>query len=249
MATSNAAASGGERHALLWHEAQAQKPRSEKAKSKTRAKAKARATPVKLTGLGPLGGVVPDWAIAAFATFEQPRAASIPRDLAHLFTGPKPLPILREQGIDYHEARQLDVAGRRFYLVPGRGAICLFYPRGDGSGAAVCLRNGPLAYLNGINVDLLPPPSEEQVNEWLRDRTKPYPVTGSPVVTIGVAPRGVTQVLLHAQPREERVAVQVGEGYVGTTKDIIYSRTFSGPGVLPYNSAPYTPLVTGTPSG
>jgi hypothetical protein len=63
------------------------------------------------------------------------------------------------------------------------------------------------------------------------------------VVTLGVAPRGVTQVLLHAQGGEDRMATQVGEGYVGVTKQPVYSRTFSGPGIDPYNSAPYSPLT------
>jgi hypothetical protein len=213
-----------------------------KPKPKPKPTPKPRPRTVKNVGPGVLGGVVPDWAIAAFATFEQPRATSLPRDMVRLFTGAKPLPMLRTQGVDYHEARQLDVAGRRFYLVPGQKAICIFYPRKVDSGSAVCLNNGPFAYLFGINVDIQPPPSEQQVDEWLKDRSKPYPVHGSPVVTVGVAPRGVTQVLLHAQPDEDRVAAQVGEGYVGETKDIVYSRTFSGPSVPAYNSAPYTPL-------
>jgi hypothetical protein len=205
------------------------------------AKPKPKSRMVKITGVGVLGGVVPDWATAAFATFDQPRAASIPRDMLRLFVGAKPLPMLRKQGLDYHEARQLDVAGRRFYLVPGQKAICIFYPRKDESGSAVCLPNGPLSYMYGISIDIQPPPSEQQVDDWLNDRSKPYPVHGSPIVTVGVAPRGVTQVLLHA-PDEDRVATQVGEGYVGETKDVVYSRTFSGPTVPAYNSAPYTPL-------
>jgi hypothetical protein len=196
----------------------------------------------KITGTGVLGGSVPDWAVAAFATFEQPRAASLPYDIARMFVGSKKyrIPRFREWGIDYHEARQLDVASRRFYFIPGEKAICLFFAQAIG-GSILCVPNGPLAYHNGLSFDLVPPPTDEQLDEWIHDRSKPYP-TGGPVVTIGVAPRGVTQVMLHSLSHEDRVASQVGEGYVGATKDIIIARTFSGPTVSPYDSAPYTPL-------
>jgi len=46
------------------------------------AQPKSKSRMVKITGTGVLGGVVPDWAIVAFATFELPRATAIPRDMA-----------------------------------------------------------------------------------------------------------------------------------------------------------------------
>jgi hypothetical protein len=202
---------------------------------------KAKPKMVKIAGPGLLHGVVPDWAVATFATFEQPRAASIPYEMARMFTGSKRyrLPKLAEQGIDYHEARQLDVASRRFYLVPGEKAICLFYL--SSKGAIACFPNGPFAFHNGISFDLVPPPTDKQLGEWIQDRTKPFPTAG-PVVTIGVAPRGVTQVMLHSLSKQDRLASQVGEGYVGATKDYIIARTFSGPSVPAYNDVPYSPL-------
>jgi hypothetical protein len=216
-----------------------------KAKKKPKPKI-AKDRPVPITGPGPLGGTVPGWAIAAFATLEQPRAASISSRIVAMFNKPKQFAYLRKHGIDYHEARQIDVASRRLYLVPGRDAICLFFPGFEGPGTICAANDGPFSFHNGISILMVPPPTSKQLDGWVKDRSKPYP-TGKPVVAIGVAPRGVTQVMLHGQDGHDRLASQVGEGYVGALDTPIIAKTFSGPEVPAFNDAPYAP-GSGPPS-
>src|SRR3982751_587774 len=155
--------------------------------TKTKKKPKPKATKdrlVPITGPGLLGGTVPDWAIAAFATFEQPRAASISSRIIAMFSKPKQFAYLRRHGVDYHEARQIDVASRRLYLVPGRDAICLFFPGFEGPGTICAANDGPFSFHNGISILMVPPPTNKQLDAWIKDRSKPYP-TGKPVVAIG----------------------------------------------------------------
>jgi hypothetical protein len=172
-------------------------------------------------GAGPLHGVVPPAQVAIFASLTKPRATDVPRAIVRMFTAVG-LRHLKQLGIDYTEARRLDVANVRFYLIPGQRGICLFMT----DGGSVCSADLAWVARYGLNVNLVPPPAGGV------DLTS-APGTPGPVLALGVVPRGITAVTVTATSGETVTAEQAGEAYVGLTRSAIASRTLTGPGLDP----------------
>lgn len=186
-------------------------------------KAPKKKTEAKITaiGEGPLHGVVPPAQVAIFASLAKPRATDVPRAIVRAFTTVG-LQHLKQLGIDYTEARRLDVANARFYLIPGKRGICLFTI----DGGSVCSANLASVARYGLNVNLVPPPAGPV------DQTS-APGTPGPVVLLGVVPRGITAVTVTTTTGETVTADQAGEAYIGLTRAAIVSRTLTGPGLDP----------------
>jgi hypothetical protein len=198
------------------------------------AKVKAKKKPAKKAkstwiGSGPLHGVVPAEQVAIFASLSEPRATTVPTVIVRQFTAG--LQYLRQLGIDYTEARRLDVAGARMYLIPGKGGICLF----GSDGVSRCSEHLDQVARYGLSLDMVPPPAGPvDVNA--------APVSPGPVFTFGVVPRGYTTVTVTSTTGTTIIADQSGEAYVALVRAPgIVSRTRTGPGLEPVTDPVFTP--------